>query len=79
MAMRLATAPTGLGATTLSPNPSVRHNTLSHWHPLVAFLCASHAHIEESLSAVSLVTSPLVHTVFKTEGIGKEFAWWKHK
>lgn len=26
-----------------------------------------------------LVTGPLVHTVFKTEGIGKEIAWWKHK
>ncbi|HDC4567343.1 glycosyltransferase family 2 protein [Enterobacter cloacae] len=26
-----------------------------------------------------LVTGPLVHTVFKTEGIGKEAAWWKHK
>lgn len=26
-----------------------------------------------------LVTGPLVHTVFKTDGIGKEFAWWRHK
>ena len=26
-----------------------------------------------------LVTGPMVHTVFKTDGIGKEFAWWKHK
>ncbi|EFM20576.1 glycosyltransferase family 2 protein [Pantoea sp. aB] len=26
-----------------------------------------------------LVTGPAVHTVFKSEGIGKEFAWWKHK
>lgn len=26
-----------------------------------------------------LVTGPLVHTVFKTDGIGKESAWWKHK
>ncbi|WIL43101.1 glycosyltransferase family 2 protein [Pantoea agglomerans] len=26
-----------------------------------------------------LVTGPRVHTVFKAEGIGKEFAWWKHK
>ncbi|HHT3999839.1 TPA: glycosyltransferase family 2 protein, partial [Citrobacter freundii] len=26
-----------------------------------------------------LVTGPLVHTVFKTDGIGKEAAWWKHK
>lgn len=26
-----------------------------------------------------VVTGPLVHTVFKTEGIGKEHAWWKHK
>ncbi|EIB7583972.1 glycosyltransferase family 2 protein [Salmonella enterica] len=26
-----------------------------------------------------IVTGPLVHTVFKTEGFGKELAWWKHK
>lgn len=26
-----------------------------------------------------LITGPLVHTVFKTEGVGKECAWWKHK
>ncbi|MDF3696494.1 glycosyltransferase family 2 protein, partial [Enterobacter hormaechei] len=26
-----------------------------------------------------LVTGPLVHTVFKTDGIGKENAWWRHK
>ncbi|EAA2606298.1 glycosyltransferase [Salmonella enterica subsp. enterica] len=26
-----------------------------------------------------LVTGPQVHTVFKTDGIGKEAAWWKHK
>ncbi|QWR81950.1 glycosyltransferase family 2 protein [Cronobacter sakazakii] len=26
-----------------------------------------------------LLTGPLVHTVFKTDGIGKEAAWWKHK
>lgn len=26
-----------------------------------------------------LVTGPLVHTVFKTDGLGKENAWWKHK
>lgn len=26
-----------------------------------------------------LVTGPRVHTVFKTDGIGKECAWWKHK
>ena len=26
-----------------------------------------------------LVTGPLVHTVFKTDGIGKDSAWWKHK
>ncbi|HEY2454130.1 MAG TPA: glycosyltransferase family 2 protein [Scandinavium sp.] len=26
-----------------------------------------------------VVTGPLVHTVFKTDGIGKEFAWWRHK
>lgn len=26
-----------------------------------------------------LVTGPLVHTVFKTDGLGKESAWWRHK
>ncbi|HCR0301607.1 TPA: glycosyltransferase family 2 protein [Enterobacter hormaechei] len=26
-----------------------------------------------------LVTGPLVHTVFKTDGVGKENAWWRHK
>lgn len=26
-----------------------------------------------------LVTGPRVHTVFKSDGIGKEFAWWRHK
>lgn len=29
--------------------------------------------------AERLVTGPLVHTVFKTDGIGKEIAWWRHK
>ncbi|WP_288500920.1 glycosyltransferase family 2 protein [uncultured Erwinia sp.] len=28
---------------------------------------------------VKLVTGPRVHTVFKTNGTGKEFAWWQHK
>ncbi|CAM7424001.1 Glycosyltransferase family 2 protein [Citrobacter cronae] len=26
-----------------------------------------------------IVTGPLVHTIFKTDGFGKETAWWKHK
>ena len=26
-----------------------------------------------------VVTGPQVHTVFKSGGIGKEFAWWQHK
>lgn len=26
-----------------------------------------------------LVTGPRVHTVFKTDGVGKEFAYWRHK
>lgn len=26
-----------------------------------------------------IVTGPLVHTIFKAEGFGKELAWWKHK
>lgn len=29
--------------------------------------------------AGKVITGPLVHTVFKTDGIGKENAWWKHK
>ncbi|MGV4179613.1 glycosyltransferase family 2 protein [Citrobacter braakii] len=26
-----------------------------------------------------IVTGPLVHTIFKTDGVGKEHAWWRHK
>ncbi|HAT3749147.1 TPA: glycosyltransferase family 2 protein [Klebsiella oxytoca] len=26
-----------------------------------------------------IVTGPKVHTIFKTDGFGKELAWWKHK
>ncbi|RTN13156.1 glycosyltransferase family 2 protein, partial [Enterobacter hormaechei] len=26
-----------------------------------------------------IVTGPRIHTVFKTDGFGKESAWWKHK
>lgn len=26
-----------------------------------------------------LETGPRIHTVFKTEGNGREYAWWKHK
>jgi hypothetical protein len=26
-----------------------------------------------------IVTGPRIHTVFKTEGIGKEYAWFRHK
>lgn len=26
-----------------------------------------------------IITGPLVHSVFKTDGLGKEIAWWKHK
>ncbi|STB30311.1 glycosyltransferase family 2 protein [Citrobacter koseri] len=26
-----------------------------------------------------IVTGPRIHTVFKSEGIGKEYAWWRHK
>ncbi|MCD9134380.1 glycosyltransferase family 2 protein, partial [Escherichia coli] len=26
-----------------------------------------------------IVTGPKVHTIFKSDGIGKESAWWKHK
>lgn len=26
-----------------------------------------------------VITGPRVHTVFRTDGIGREYAWWKHK
>ncbi|SUX60574.1 mycofactocin system glycosyltransferase [Citrobacter amalonaticus] len=26
-----------------------------------------------------VITGPLIHTIFKSDGIGKELAWWKHK
>ncbi|ENF6040745.1 glycosyltransferase family 2 protein [Citrobacter amalonaticus] len=26
-----------------------------------------------------IVTGPRIHTVFKSDGVGKEYAWWKHK
>ncbi|MFS7249339.1 glycosyltransferase family 2 protein [Rahnella rivi] len=26
-----------------------------------------------------IVTGPKIHTIFKSDGIGKELAWWKHK
>ncbi|ECV6833573.1 glycosyltransferase family 2 protein, partial [Salmonella enterica subsp. enterica serovar Senftenberg] len=26
-----------------------------------------------------IVTGPRIHTVFKTDGIGKEVAFWRHK
>jgi hypothetical protein len=29
--------------------------------------------------ANKIMTGPLVHTVFKTEGVGKEYAWFRHK
>ncbi|MCE0490981.1 glycosyltransferase family 2 protein [Pantoea sp. Mb-10] len=29
--------------------------------------------------ADGLVTGPRVHTVFKSEGMGKDYAWWRHK
>ncbi|HHA1195992.1 TPA: glycosyltransferase family 2 protein [Enterobacter kobei] len=35
--------------------------------------------IVAQLFADRLVTGPMVHTVFKTDGIGKEVAWFRHK
>ncbi|MGK8895319.1 glycosyltransferase family 2 protein [Citrobacter koseri] len=26
-----------------------------------------------------IVTGPRIHTVFKSDGVGKEYAWWRHK
>lgn len=40
---------------------------------MIAFGIVAHRYADR------LVTGPRVHTVFKTDGIGKEFAWWKHK
>lgn len=40
---------------------------------MIAFGIVTHRYADR------LVTGPMVHTVFKTNGIGKEFAFWKHK
>jgi len=40
---------------------------------MIAFGIVAHRYADR------LVTGPRVHTVFKSDGIGKEFAWWKHK
>ncbi len=40
---------------------------------MIAFGIVAHRYADR------LVTGPLVHTVFKSEGMGKEFAFWKHK
>jgi len=40
---------------------------------MIAFGIVAHRYADR------LVTGPRVHTVFKTEGIGKECAWWQHK
>lgn len=40
---------------------------------MIAFGIVAHRYADR------LVTGPSVHTVFKSEGTGKEFAWWKHK
>lgn len=40
---------------------------------MIAFGIVAHRYSDR------LVTGPSVHTVFKSDGIGKEFAWWKHK
>ena len=47
---------------------------------VLLFLCGLLAFgIVAQSFADRLVTGPLVHTVFKTDGIGKENAWWRHK
>ncbi len=40
---------------------------------MIAFGIVAHRYADR------MVTGPRVHTVFKSEGTGKEFAWWKHK
>jgi len=40
---------------------------------MIAFGIVAHRYADR------LVTGPRVHTVFKTDGVGKECAWWKHK
>jgi len=40
---------------------------------MMAFGMVSYRHIDR------IVTGPAVHTVFKTNGLGKEFALWRHK
>lgn len=40
---------------------------------MIAFGIVAHRYADR------LVTGPRIHTVFKTDGIGKEHAWWKHK
>ncbi|MGK3115355.1 glycosyltransferase family 2 protein [Candidatus Pantoea formicae] len=40
---------------------------------MIAFGIVAHRYADR------LVTGPCIHTVFKTDGIGKECAWWKHK
>lgn len=40
---------------------------------MIAFGIVAHRYSDR------LVTGPRVHTVFKTNGIGKECAWWQHK
>jgi len=40
---------------------------------MIAFGIVAHRYSDR------MVTGPAVHTVFKSDGIGKEFAWWKHK
>ena len=40
---------------------------------MIAFGIVAHRYADR------LVTGPRIHTVFKTDGIGEECAWWKHK
>lgn len=50
-----------------------QESSLSAVGDLMAFGVVAHRFSDR------LVTGPCVHTVFKSEGIGKECAWWKHK
>ncbi|KAA5961023.1 MULTISPECIES: glycosyltransferase family 2 protein [Pantoea] len=40
---------------------------------MIAFAIVAHRYSDR------LVTGPRVHTVFKSNGIGKDYAWWQHK
>ncbi len=50
-----------------------KEQSVSSVGDMIAFGIVSHRYCDR------LVTGPRIHTVFKSDGLGKEFAWWKHK